>query len=151
VRPVANLFDVEAVPVAADPPGYEAPSVRIGPLIGAEGLGATVYELHEGQAVCPYHWESDEEWLLVLEGRIVVRTPEGEEEVEAGDLVCFPPGPDGAHKTTNRRPETARIAIFSTKTEPAIAVYPDSDKIGIWPPGKLFRLTDAVDYWEGEL
>jgi uncharacterized cupin superfamily protein len=106
--------------------------------------------LDEGQAVCPYHWESEEEWLLVLEGRIVVRTPEGEEEVEKGDLVCFPPGPDGAHKTTNRRPETARIAIFSTKTEPAVAVYPDSNKIGIWPPGKLFRLTDAVDYWEGE-
>jgi uncharacterized cupin superfamily protein len=67
-----------------------------------------------------------------------------------GRPVCFPPGPEGAHKTTNRRPETARIAIFSTKTEPAIAVYPDSDKIGIGLRG-LFRLTDAVDYWEGEL
>ena len=41
--------------------------------------------------------------------------------------------------------------IFSTKKAPAIAVYPDSDKIGVWPPGKLFRLSDAVDYWEGEL
>jgi len=151
VRPVANLFDVEAMPVADDPPGYVAPSVKIGPLIRAEALGASIYVLDEGQAVCPYHWESEEEWLLVVEGRIVVRTPEGEEEVEAGDLVCFPAGPEGAHKTTNRRPETARIAIFSTKTDPAIAVYPDSDKIGIFPPGKLFRLSDAVDYWEGEL
>ena len=151
MRPVANLFDVETARDPADPAGYENASVRIGPLIGAEALGATVYVLDEGQAVCPYHWESEEEWLLVLEGRIVVRTPDGEEEVEEGDVVCFPPGPEGAHKTTNRRPETARIAIFSTKTEPAIAVYPDSDKIGIWPSGKLFRLGDAVDYWEGEL
>jgi hypothetical protein len=31
-----------------------------------------------------------------------------------------------------------------------VAVYPDSDKIGVWPPGKLFRAGDAVDYWEGE-
>ena len=151
MRPVTNLFDVETARDPADPAGYENASVRIGPLIGAEALGATVYVLDEGQAVCPYHWESEEEWLLVLEGRIVVRTPEGEEEVEEGEVVCFPPGPEGAHKTTNRRPETARIAIFSTKTEPAIAVYPDSDKIGIWPSGKLFRLGDAVDYWEGEL
>lgn len=150
MRPVANLFDAETARDPTDPAGYDNASVAIGPLIGAAALGATVYVLDEGQAVCPYHWESEEEWLLVLEGRIVVRTPEGEEEVEKGDLVCFPPGPDGAHKTTNRRPETARIAIFSTKTEPAVAVYPDSDKIGIWPPGKLFRLTDAVDYWEGE-
>jgi uncharacterized cupin superfamily protein len=151
VRPVANLFDVETARDDADPAGYDNASKRIGPLIGAQALGATVYELDEGQAVCPYHWESEEEWLLVLEGRIVVRTPEGEEEVEAGDLVCFPAGLEGAHKTTNRRPETARIVFFSTKTEPAIAGYPDSDKIGIWPPGKLFRLSDAVDYWEGEL
>jgi hypothetical protein len=30
-------------------------------------------------------------------------------------------------------------------------VYPDSAKVGAWPPGKLFRLADAVDYWDGEL
>jgi uncharacterized cupin superfamily protein len=151
VRPVANLFDVETARDADDPAGYESGYARIGPLVGGEGLGASVYVLGEGQAVCPYHWESDEEWLLVLEGRIEVRTPEGEEEVGAGDLVCFPAGPEGAHKTTNRRPEPARILIFSTRKTPAIAGYPDSDKIGVWPPGKLFRVSDAVDYWEGEL
>ena len=31
-----------------------------------------------------------------------------------------------------------------------MAVYPDSSKVGFWPPGKLFRLDDAVDYWDGE-
>jgi hypothetical protein len=30
-------------------------------------------------------------------------------------------------------------------------VYPDSDKVGAWPPGKLFRLGDAVGYFEGEV
>ena len=24
-------------------------------------------------------------------------------------------------------------------------------KVGAWPPGKLFRLADAVDYWDGEV
>ena len=70
--------------------------------------------------------------------------------MEPGDVVCFPDGPEGAHKATNRRRDTARIVILSTKHDPAIAVYPDSDKIGVWPPGKLFRAGDAVDYWEGE-
>ncbi|HWQ02497.1 MAG TPA: cupin domain-containing protein [Gaiellaceae bacterium] len=151
MRPVANLFDVETARDADDPAGYESGYAKIAPLVGGAALGASVYVLGEGQAVCPYHWESDEEWLLVLEGRIEVRTPEGDEEVEAGDLVCFPAGPEGAHKTTNRRPETARIVIFSTRNQPAIAGYPDSDKIGVWPPGKLFRMSDAVHYWEGEL
>lgn len=151
MRPVANLLGVEPTFDEGDPSGFAAGCARIGPLVGGEKLGGSVYVLDEGQAVCPYHYESDEEWLLVLEGRIEVRTPEGVEELEAGDLVCFPTGEAGAHKTTNRRPEQARIFIFSTKSSPAYAIYPDSDKIGVWPPGKLFRLGDAVDYWEGEL
>jgi len=149
---VTNLFDLETTPDEDDREGYRSAYARVGPLIGAASLGASVYVLPEGESVCPYHWEAgDEEWLIVLEGRVAVRTPGGEEELEAGDSVCFPVGPEGAHKTTNRRGERARIVILSTKSSPAYAVYPDSDKVGIWPPGKLFRLGDAVDYWEGEL
>ena len=73
-------------------------------------------------------------------GPAALRIPEGEEELEPGDVVCFAEGPEGAHKAINRRAETARIVIFSTKNEPAVSVYPDSDKVGVWPPGKLFRL-----------
>ena len=151
MRPVANLFDVETTRDADDPDGYRTPYARIGPLVGGTRLGASVYLLGEGQSVCPYHWEAgDEEWLLVLDGRPTVRTPEGEEELGPGDVVCFPAGPEGAHKASNLRSEPVRIVIFSTKNEPAVAFYPDSDKVGVWPPGKLFRAGDAVDYWEGE-
>jgi uncharacterized cupin superfamily protein len=76
--------------------------------------------------------------------------PNGEEELEPGDAVCFPRGPEGAHKVTNCGNETARIVIFSTRHDPSVSVYPDSAKVGVWPPGKLFRLGDAVDYWDGE-
>lgn len=152
MRDAANLFEVETKQDEGDPAGYETPYVRVGPMIGASALGASVYVLNEGQSVCPYHYEyGDEEWLLVLAGRPTLRTPEGERELEPGDVVCFPAGPDGAHKVTNQGAETARIVIFSTKNSPAAAVYPDSNKVGVWPPGKLFRLDDAVDYWEGEL
>ena len=151
MRPVVNLHDLETAQDEGDPAGYQTPYARVGPAVGGARLGASVYVLNEGQSVCPYHWEAgDEEWLLVLEGRPLVRTPEGEEELEPGDVVCFPAGPDGAHKVTNRRPESARVVIFSTKNEPGVAVYPDSNKVGVWPPGKLFRIDDAVDYWEGE-
>jgi uncharacterized cupin superfamily protein len=148
---IANLLDVETKQDEGDPAGYETPYVRVGPLIGGRTLGASVYVLNEGQSVCPYHYEyGNEEWLLVLQGEPVLRHPEGEDELEPGDVVCFREGPEGAHKLTNRRSETARIVIFSTKHDPSIAVYPDSDKVGVWPPGKLFRIGDAVDYWEGE-
>jgi uncharacterized cupin superfamily protein len=147
----ANLFEVEVARDEGDPPGYDTGYARIGPLVGASALGMSVYELPPGQSVCPYHWEAgDEEWLVVLGGRPTLRTPEGERELGPWDTVCFREGPDGAHKVTNRSGETLRVAILSTKREPAIAVYPDSNKVGAWPPGKLFRLDDAVDYWEGE-
>jgi uncharacterized cupin superfamily protein len=148
----ANLFDVEVKRDDDDPVGYDTGYVRVGPLVGGEQLGLSVYELPPGQSVCPYHYEIGfEEWLVVLVGRPTLRTPDGERELRPWDCAFFPDGEAGAHKVTNRTEETVRIAILSNKGDPGAAVYPDSEKVGIWPPGKLFRLADAVDYWDGEV
>ena len=45
----------------------------------------------------------------------------------------LPVGPDGAHKVTNRAPGPARIVMFSSARRPAVAVYPDSDKLNVNP------------------
>jgi len=91
----------------------------------------------------------------VLEGRLTVRHPDGEDELEAGDLVCFPGGPDGAHKLTNSGDGTVRMLIVSTNNLPAVAVYPDSDKIGIWTEGSrdniMVRRESGVDYYDREV
>jgi len=147
-----NLYDVETARDADDPPGYETPYAPIGPAIGASSLGLSVYDLAQVQSVCPYHYEvGEEEWLLVLSGRPTLRDPDGEHELEPGDLVLFPEGEEGAHKVTNHGEGVARIGMLSTKSALALAFYPDSGKIGVFPPGKLFRLADEVDYWDGEL
>ena len=147
-----NLFDVALNDNEDDPVGYHVLYQCIGPLIGAEQLGLSVYELPPGQSVCPYHYEVGfEEWLIVLAGAPTLRTPAGEEELRPWDVAFFPDGEDGAHKVTNRTGATVRVAILSNKTQPGVAVYPDSDKLGVWPQNKLFRLADAVDYWDGEL
>jgi uncharacterized cupin superfamily protein len=155
-RPV-NLYSVELERDDDDPQGYEAGYVRLGPLLGSEDLGATIYELEPGNSNCPYHYEyGNEEWLLVLSGRLTVRHPEGEAELGPGDLASFPVGPAGAHKLTNKGAETVRLVMISTKVDPSMAVYPDSDKIGAWPgPGGdadkiLVRRASKVDYWDGE-
>jgi uncharacterized cupin superfamily protein len=46
--------------------------------------------------------------VLVADGTVVVRTPDGEHSLERGDLVRFLPGPDGAHKLMNRSESPAR-------------------------------------------
>jgi uncharacterized cupin superfamily protein len=150
-----NLSKVNVEYDETDPEGYRAGMARFGPSIGATKLGASLYELPPGQSVCPYHYEyPEEEWLIVLEGRPTLRHPQGEDDLEQGDVVCFPMGPEGAHKVTNRTQDTVRVLMFSTKTDPAVAVYPDSDKIGVWTGNKddhvIVRRSSNVEYYDGE-
>ena len=66
--------------------------------------------------------------------------------------MFFPTGEAGAHKVTNHGDEPARIVhLVEPARRPRTTIYPDSNKVGAWPPGKLFRLDDAVDYFEGEV
>jgi uncharacterized cupin superfamily protein len=91
-----------------------------------------------------------EEWLYVIAGTPTVRTPSGKRSLQAGDLMCFPTGAEGAH--TVRGP--GRVMIFSANRSPSISAYPESDKLGTRPADDSdrlnFRRADAVDYWEGE-
>ncbi len=150
-----NLFTGPLSRDVDDPPAYEAGYTRVGPLIGAAAMGATIYELGPGRADCPYHYEYGcEEWLLVVSGRPTIRHPAGEDVLEPGDLVCFPEGPEGAHKVTNRTEETVRVLILSTKNPLNVAVYPDSNKIGVWTGNEgdqvVVRRESGVDYWDRE-
>jgi uncharacterized cupin superfamily protein len=138
-----------------EPGGYLAGAASVGAAVGGEALAVKVFELPAGQSVCPYHYEYEEEWLVVLEGSVSVRTPDGEETLTRGEIVCFPAGPHGAHKVGNRDEAVARIMMFSSAREPSVAVYPDSDKIGVWPGNPsdevmLRRGDGAVGYWDGE-
>lgn len=134
MRAVYNILDGDLEEDPDEPEGYCRRWGRFGGKIGAEELGGTVYELAPGERICAYHYEyGNEEWGLCLEGEPILRTPEGERPLSPGDIVVFPEGPEGAHNVINRSNETARVVMFSTTREPAVAVYPDSDKIGVWP------------------
>ena len=107
--------------------------IDIADLAGSSETSAFVYDIAPGAASCPYHYEYVEEWLLVVAGEAAIRTPDGERAVAAGQLVRFPAGASGAHKIANRGEIPCRVLMFSARRAPAVSVYPDSDKIGIWP------------------
>jgi len=153
VRPVANLHRVELAADEDDAPGYSVRYARIAKLVEGERLGMSVYELTPGNSICPYHYEvTEEEWLICLAGAPVLRTHEGERTLRPGDAVCFPAGPDGAHKVTAPG-GTARVALLSTKAAVGVAVYPDSGKLGVWYGGvhHMVRTEPQLDYFDGEL
>ena len=116
------------------------------------GLG--VYELPPGESAWPYHYELlEEEWAIVVAGEVTLRTPEGERVLHPGDVVCFPPGEDGAHAFRNDGDVPARFAMPSSIPPlGSVTVYPDSRKIKVAGPGfsRMMPLGPALDYWEGE-
>jgi len=129
----ANLAAIACEPRPQLPEGFRRSSTRLGPVLGAERTGLSIYELPPGEAIGPYHFEDpNEELLLVVSGTPTLRHPGGEEQLEPWDLVFFPPGPEGAHLVRNKTDSTARVAMFSSTSAAGAVVYPDSDMIWTW-------------------
>ena len=127
--------------------------IDVGKATGSTETLMFIYDLAPGASSSPYHYEYDEEWLLVVDGTIVVRTPDGEQTLERGDIVRFPAGPTGAHKVMNRSDAPARTLLFSHARGLAVSVYPDSDTIGVWAGGEndlVFERSNAVPWAHGE-
>lgn len=147
-----NLEELEAQHKTG-PGDYEYYRRKFVPLGQANQCVVSVYEIPPGKAAYPYHYHlKNEEVFFILQGRGVLRTPEGERQVGAGELLFFPAESSGAHKLTNTGEEPLLYVDFDTQNALDVAVYPDSHKIGVWGRNvnKLFREEDAADYYEGE-
>ena len=124
--------------------------------LGAQTWCATLWEVAPGEATGAYHYEwCRETWALVVAGALTVRRAEGEDVLAAGDLLCFPQGPEGARRLINHAESRARLITFTTPIgRPLSAFYPDDDAVVIRIPGAdgfRFRLADRIhDYWDGE-
>ena len=130
---------------------------------GGEKIGCTLYEVPPGKRPCPYHYHTaNEEALLVLAGEGTLRLAGEEIPFRAGRYVALPVGESGAHQVINDSEEPLRYLAFSTMLEPEVAVYPDTNRVGVsagQPPGgdmekmtlfEMFRRDDAVPYWQDE-
>ena len=121
--------------------------------IPGETLAAAVWELAPGARGNTYHFHhGTREWLLVLRGRLSVRTHEGERELSEGDVIAFPRGRDGAHGATNRSDEPVRYLVVAHHESPDVIEYPDDGTVGVFalttgesgePFGAFFHAKDA--------
>jgi uncharacterized cupin superfamily protein len=157
----ANVFEPD-FDEPTDREGFRHRRARIGWQAESERLGASLFELEPGNASFPLHWHSNnEEMLIVLSGRPVLRTPDGERELAEGEVVAFPVGPEGAHQVINRGDGTVRFLVVSEMNAVDLNGYPDSGKVlatNRAPGGRpvegskflSFREADAVDYIDDE-
>src|SRR3954447_20208467 len=82
-----------------DEPGFRARRAKVGFQAGAQKIGLSYWEVDPGEAAYPYHVHlTEEELILVTEGRPSLRTPDGWRELEEGEVVSFPTGQTGAHQ-----------------------------------------------------
>ena len=147
---------IEDIPVShkCEHEGYEYYRKKFIPFGGAKNSLVSVHEIPPHKSAYPYHFHhNNEETFYILSGEGVLRTPDGERKVSAGEFLFFPTGPAGAHKLTNSSDTENLVYIdFDVVHDVDITIYPDSEKIGVWGMGinQLYPQAEAVDYYDGE-
>lgn len=99
----------------------------------------------------PYHFHRyAEELFMIVSGSATLRSTDGFDVVDSGDILFFEAGENGAHQLYNHTSEPCMYLDIRTFIGHDICEYPDSDKIFIVPSYEIFRKDSKVEYFEGE-
>lgn len=134
--------------------GYEYYKRELVPATKGGQCKVSLYEIPPKQAAYPYHYHiKNEEVFYVLQGSGLLKTPDGEKTVTAGDFIFFPANEKGAHKLTNTSDTDKLVYLdFDTYHQIDIVFYPESEKIGLcgWKLNQFYKMQDQVPYYDGE-
>jgi uncharacterized cupin superfamily protein len=124
---------------------------RIKKGLNPENLNFDLRQLNPDQYSVPYHFHRyAEELFMIISGSATLRTPNGLEIVNSGDLIFFEKGKTGAHQLYNHTTETCVYLDIRTYIGYDVAEYPDSNKILIAPSREIFDIDSQVSYFKGE-
>lgn len=114
-------------------PNYEYYKKDFIPRGYADKTMVSIYEIPPGKSAYPYHYHlKNEETFYIIRGEGLLKTPQGDKAVSAGDLIFFPANEAGSHKLTNASPAENLVYIdFDVIHDMDVTVYPDSKKIAV--------------------
>jgi uncharacterized cupin superfamily protein len=116
-----------------------------------ENLNFDMRQLNPDQFSTPYHYHRyAEELFYIVSGSATLRTPEGLEIVNGGDMIFFEKGDTGAHQLYNHTTSPCVYLDVRTFIGFDVADYPDSDKMLMAPSHEIFNKDSMVKYFEGE-
>lgn len=123
---------------------------HLGDALGLTRIGINLVTLLPGKESSMRHWHTHEdEFLLVLEGALLLRTDAGEQPLAAGECAGFPAGRADGHQLINRGAHPARYLVISNRDPQDSAYYADADVDLVWnPPAARGRFTrrDGTPY-----
>ena len=129
-------IDIEAIPVrerTGYPPPYAA-AVKgrlfqaLGDAAGLTQFGVNLVRLRPGAASSQRHWhENEDEFLIVLEGELVLVEDEGETILRAGDAAGFKAGVPNGHCLLNRTERDGVFLVVGSRAAAERAHYSDVD------------------------
>jgi uncharacterized cupin superfamily protein len=120
----------------------------LGDQFGLSQFGVNLTVLAPGSASSERHWhETEDEFIYVLEGDVILVDDSGEHPLTAGMCSGFKAGVPNGHKLVNRSASPATILEVGTRSNGDRAHYPEADMAAEKIDGK-FRLTrpDGTPY-----
>lgn len=99
----------------------------LGAAAGLTQFGVNLLVLPPGGWSANRHWHSEEdEFVVVIEGEVVLVSEAGETVLRAGDCAGFKAGDPDAHHLQNRSDQPARVVEIGTdRPESDVVTYPD--------------------------
>lgn len=134
-------------PAPYDQPCRARQRWRLGDAAGLSQYGVNLLRLPAGSWSSQRHWhETEDEFIYVLEGEVVLVSNAGEEILRAGDCAGFKAGVVDAHHLQNRGPYEAVILEVGTRNPQGDgAHYPDID-LDLPRGSKTFTHRDGSPY-----
>jgi len=164
MKPVLNIADV-ALRDSSHGDKFAARLGRIGPMIGAQKLGCQLHIVPSGKTAFPCHaHHANEEMFLILEGEGLYRFGPDTYPIRKGDVLAAPAGTAEAtaHQIVNTGASDLHYLAFSTRNDPDVVEYADSNKfmVASMVPSDgglkaarimhIARSDSSLDYWDGE-
>src|SRR5579871_6263312 len=116
-------------PPPLDKPCATRTRTRLGDAAGLTQFGVNLLRLPAGAWSSQRHWHlTEDEFVYVLEGEVVLVTDHGEETLHPGDCAGFKAGDPNGHHFQNRSiKEAVLLEVGSRNPEGDGAEYPDID------------------------
>ena len=103
---------------------------KIGNAAGLHNFGVNLVTLQPGSYSSIRHWHiTQDEFIYVIAGEIILIDNRGEHLLKAGDCAGFPAGEANGHHLCNKSSQVAQYLEIGDRSSSDVVTYPDIDLV----------------------